>query len=136
MSNVEKLREVCRLWNETKGTSIDKWMELMAEDIVFRSSAGGAAGVEFTGDRRSKDEMARYFAGLSADWEMIHFTSEEFLEAGEWVVMRGQCAFRHRRTGKSFETPRADFVRFRDGKIVEYFEFYNTAKVLAAAKAE
>lgn len=49
------------------------------------------------------------------------------------VVVRSRFAFRNKQTGKSFESPKADFVRFRDGKIVEFFEFYDTAKAVAAS---
>ena len=35
--------------------------------------------------------------------------------------------------GKAFDTPKADFWRLRDGKIVEFYEYFDTAQVMAAA---
>lgn len=40
-------------------------------------------------------------------------------------------AFRHRKTGKVAESPKADVFRFRDGLIVEFAEFFDTARALA-----
>jgi ketosteroid isomerase-like protein len=31
------------------------------------------------------------------------------------------------------DTPKIDFWRFRDGKVVEFYEYYDTARVFAAA---
>ncbi|MGL4462541.1 MAG: nuclear transport factor 2 family protein [Planctomycetia bacterium] len=45
-------------------------------------------------------------------------------------------AYRHRETGKIAESPKADVVRFRDGQIVEFFEFFDTARALAATRPD
>jgi len=47
--------------------------------------------------------------------------------------MLGSTAWRNRRTGKVVDTPKADLVTFRDGRIVDFTEFYDTAKLFAAA---
>jgi uncharacterized protein len=84
---------------------------------------------------RSREEFGRYFEGLRTDWEMIHYTTDQFVAEGAVVVMRGSTAWRHRKTGREVDTPKADFVTFRDGKIVEFYEFYETAALLAALQA-
>jgi ketosteroid isomerase-like protein len=33
-----------------------------------------------------------------------------------------------------FETPNADLVTFRDGRIVDFYEFYDTKRVLSATQ--
>lgn len=131
--NVEILREAYRLWHETKGGSVDHWMDLMADNIRFRSLAGGEPGLEFTRECCMKEEVRLYFEGLGADWEMVHYTAEEFIAQDDRVVMLGSCAFRHRHTMKILETPKADFFRFRNGQIVDFMEFYDTAKALAGS---
>ena len=49
------------------------------------------------------------------------------------MVMVGSTAWRNKATGKVCETPKVDVWRFRDGKAVEYCEYYDTAKMLQAA---
>ncbi len=133
MDHVAKLRDAYRQWHETRGKSVQTWLDLMAPDIVFGSLADGAPGVEFTCTHRGKEEAKRYFEGLGSEWEIVEYEPAEFIAEGDRVAMRGRCVARCKRTEKIVDMPKADFFRFRDGKIVEFFEFYDTAKILAAA---
>jgi uncharacterized protein len=129
-----KLRKAYAFWNNNLGSSNQQWMDLMDDNIVFRSLAGGAPGMEFTLDCHGKADLVRYFAGLAADWEMIHYTPEEFIADGDRVVVLSRTAWRNRKTGKSFETPKADVFHFSKGKVVNFFEFYDTYRVIATAQ--
>lgn len=133
-ANVAALREAYSLWHESKGGSIDHWMDLLADNIDFGSLAqGGIAALPFSTlyDRRA--DLRRYFETLLRDWEMIYFNAQEFVAQGDTVVMRGATAWRHRRTGKTFTTPKVDFWRFRDGRAIEFFEYFDTAGAVQAA---
>ncbi len=66
---------------------------------------------------------------------MIHYTVDEFVAQGDAVFMRGSCSWRHKRTGRVVDTPKVDFWRFRNGKAVEFYEYYDTVRVVAAAAA-
>ncbi len=63
---------------------------------------------------------------------MVHYYADEFIAQGDRLVMLGRCAWRNRQTGRIVKSPRADFLRMRDGKISSFFEFYDTAKTLSA----
>ena len=132
-NNVARLKEAYQLWSETEGGSIEHWLNLAADNIDFRSLADGAAGAEFTQARASREDMRKYLNELCADWTMVFHTMDEFVAQGDQVVAIGNCAWRCERTGKTVETPKVDVWRFRDGKAVFFFEFYDTAKVFAAA---
>lgn len=127
------LKEAYRLWQETKGQSVDHWLSLMTDDVKFRSLAEGAQTMEFTRLSTCKQDVRSYFTGLSADWEMIFYHVDEYISQGDRIVALGHCSFKNKRTGKVLETPKADFHRFRDGKICEFFELYDTARTIAAA---
>lgn len=131
--NVAMLQQSYSLWNSDKAACFDYWLHLLSDDVCFRSLAAGRPGMEFTRDCNSKADVIRYFEGMAADWEMVHFTPVEFIAQGNRVAMRGRAAWKHRRSGKTVSTPKADFFRFRGGKIVEFFEFYDTAAALDAA---
>lgn len=132
--NVAKLRYAYQQWYDTRGGSTQVWLDLMADDVRMRSLADGAGGMEFTRANAGKAAVTAYFDGLAADWEMLRFNADEFIAQGDRVVALSVVAFRHRKTGKVAESPKADVVRFRDGKIVEFFEFYDTAAALAATR--
>jgi uncharacterized protein len=133
-ANLKLIQDAYAMWGSNKEQSFEHWMNLMADDVHWRSLSGGAAGMEFTAACQCKDDVRRYFVALAQDWEMQHYTPEHYVAHGDWVVMRGTCGWRHRRTKNVVETPKADFLRLKDGKVVEFHEFYDTAAALAAAQ--
>ena len=134
-SNVAVLKEAYRQWHDTKGESVDHWLALMTDDVKFRSLAEGARPMEFTRASTCKDDVRRYFAGLTEDWQMIYYRTDEYIAQGDRVVALGTCSFKHKKTGKILETPKADFHKLRDGKICEFFELYDTAQAIDVATA-
>jgi ketosteroid isomerase-like protein len=89
--------------------------------------------MEFTRACRSKEEVQTYFQELGKDWELLSYNADEFIAQGDRVVMLGSCEWKHRATGKIAKSPKADVHRLRDGKVVDFMEFYDTAVALAAA---
>ncbi len=84
--------------------------------------------------RRGRAAAEKYFAELARDWEMLFYEPHEFIVDGDRVVMVGRCGWRHRGTGKAVESPIINLWRFRGDKAIEFFEFYDTAKALEAAR--
>ncbi|MDB5307725.1 MAG: hypothetical protein JWO38_1927 [Gemmataceae bacterium] len=136
MSNVEKLRRAYQMWHDSLGRNHEAWLAILDEDVVMGSLADGAAGMKFSAPRRGHAEVRRYFAELAEDWEMLFYNADEFVETGDRIVMIGRGAWRSRKTGKEVESPLATVWRFRDGKAIEYFEFYDTAKAYFATQPE
>jgi uncharacterized protein len=132
-THIELLKQAYQQWNDTKAGSVKHWLALMTDDVRFRSLAAGAAQMEFTRTSTCKDDVKRYFAELTSQWEMKHYVIDEYIAHGERVVALGNCSFKNKRTGRILETPKADFHRFRDGKICEFFEFYDTAQAISCA---
>ena len=132
--NVALLRAAYALWNSDKAgpASIAHWMDLMAEPVAWRSLAAGAAGMEFTREAGSKATVRGYFDALVADWAMVRYDADEFVAQGDRVVMIGRCVWKHRKTGKVVDSPKCDVIRMRDGKIVEFMEYYDTQMAMAA----
>jgi ketosteroid isomerase-like protein len=133
--NVEILREAYGRWHDSKGGSVDHWMTFVADDIKFGSLARGMPEMAFARAYNNREALGGYFKGLLSEWEMIHYTVDEFVAQGDAVFMRGSCSWRNKRTGQEVDTPKVDFWRFRDGKAVEFYEYYDTARVIAAATA-
>jgi ketosteroid isomerase-like protein len=132
--NVARLREAYRKWHDTRGTNASDWLDLMADDVALRSLGGGSEGLEFGRSRTGKEAAAAYFDDLVRHWEMIYYHTEDFIADADRVVVLSRCAYRYRLTGKVAESPKADVFRFRDGKIVEFFEFFDTAAAAASTR--
>jgi hypothetical protein len=132
-ANVKILRDAYQRWNDSRGGTVEEIMEVCAPDICWGSVPRGAAPLDFAKECSGRDEMRGYFTGLLADWAMVHYTIDEYVAQGDTVVARGSCAWTNKKTGKVAETPKVDFWRFRDGKAVEFYEYFDTACVAAAA---
>ena len=136
MSNVDKLRQAYQAWHDTRGKSYDIWLDLLDDCVKLRSLAGGAPEMECSAPRDGKAAIRDYFTTLDRDWEMIFYHADEYVTEGDRVVMIGRCGWRHKGTGKEVESPTVAYWKFKDGKVVEFFEFYDTAKAFAAARSE
>ena len=131
-ANVAVLKDAYRRWHDSRGGSVDHWMSICDENIKFGSLAQGATGVEYLTAYNARDELKKYFNGLLRDWEMIEYRPDEFVAQGDRVVMIGHCSWRAKASDKVVSTPKADVWRFANGKAVEFYEFFDTAQVVAA----
>ncbi len=132
-ANVEILKQAYGKWHDTKGGSLDHFLDMADPEISFGSVPRGAAPLTFAKQYDNREAMKAYFAGLLADWTMVDYTVDEYIARGDSVVARGSTAWINKKTGKKAETPKVDFWRFRDGKAVEFYEYFDTACVAAAA---
>jgi ketosteroid isomerase-like protein len=108
-------------------------MNLADDNIRFGSLAEGAAPVEFTRTYNNREALRGYFDGLLGNWAMEHYTVNEYIAQGDAVCVRVSTKWRNKNTGKTVETPKLDFWRLRGGKAVEFYEYYDTARLIAAA---
>ena len=134
-SNVVLLKNAYEYWDENKEKAFENWMNLLSDDVKLKSLADGAVGMEFTRICNCKNDVLRYFEGLSTEWEMIYYRVDEYISEGNRVVAVGNCSWRYLKTGKEVQTPKVDIITFRDSKIIEFFELYDTAKVLACTQS-
>ena len=136
MDHVEQLLKAYVEWDRTKAQNPDTWAGFIAEDIVWHSLPGVVPGLDLTQPLQGKAAVARYLSELVKTWEMIRYTADHFIAQGDLAAMRGKCTWKNRTTGRVVETPKADFFRFREGKIVEFWEFYDTAKAIAGGRTD
>lgn len=127
--NVAILKEAYRLWHETKGKSVSHWISICADAIEFGSIAQNIRSVPYMTTYEDVATLAKYFSGLVVDWEMLEFRTENFVAQGDRVVMLGRCSWRARKNGVVVWTPKADSFRMKNGKIVSFYEFFDTAQV-------
>ena len=133
-TNVQILKEAYRRWNGSKGGSVNYWFDsVFAPKISFGSIPRGADPIPFATQYHDSAQLRAYFDGLTSDWSMQYYTINEYVAQGDAVVARGSCAWTSKKTGKIAETPKLDFWRFKDGKAVEFYEYFDTACVAAAA---
>ena len=132
-SPVAQLKEVYRNWHETKGGNAQELIALLAEDATWGSVANGTHGIEFARELLSRANVGNYFERFAKDWEVMFCRVERMIAEANSVVVITETSWRHRRTGKSFITPKVDVWDFRRGKAVSYFEYFDTASAVRNA---
>lgn len=125
MSNLDTARSAYEAFGRG---DLEALKEMMAEDTTWLTSDELPLG----GETQGRDAVIGNFAQIPSYWSSFSVEPEEFIDGGEWVVVRGT-----QRAGNdagSFESPFAHLIRFADGKI-DRGEFYadsaKAAKVLA-----
>jgi len=57
----------------------------------------------------------------------------DMIAEGDRVAVIGSTSWTCNATGNSVETPKVDVWKFKDGRAVEFYEYFDTARVFAAA---
>ena len=130
--NTKILRDAYTAWYRTKGDS-SVWVDILADHVDWGSLANGQPGMEFTRPRATKQEVVGYFSELAKDWSMEYYYVDEYVAQGERVVAIGECSWTHKRTGKTATIPKVDIWLFKDGKVIQFMEHYDTHTAIMAA---
>jgi ketosteroid isomerase-like protein len=83
--------------------------------------------------REAIKEMAHMWREL---FQEFRFEVDEYIDAGEFVVVPGSVAVRARGSDAGVRDPYTWLTRVRDGKIVEVREFKNSRDALEVASRE
>src|SRR5712675_1582100 len=84
-ANVATLQYAYRRWHESRGGSVDHWMTICDDNINFGSLAQAPPEMAFAATYSNRQALRGYFDGLLADWEMLHYTVDEFVAQGDTV---------------------------------------------------
>jgi uncharacterized protein len=131
--NTARLREAWEKWSATKGLDPAMWHDYVTDDLKLFSLADGDHYMPFTSYRTGRAALDDYLEGLISTFSMDLWQIDDTVAEGDRVVGIGSCGFTHKETGKSFVTPVVIVTQWRDGRICEYSEYYDTAKIAASA---
>ena len=124
MSNVDIARSAYEAFGRGDLATLK---DLLSEDSTWLTSDELPLG----GETRGRDSIIGNFAEIPNYWSSFSVEPEEFIDGGDWVVIRGTQ--RASNDGGSFESPFAHLMKFADGQIVRgefYADSAKAAKVL------
>jgi hypothetical protein len=130
MSDQKNADVVRQAYNSFKTGRFQALLNLLSTDVDWRLPE--IKGVPFSGARRGRDQVGKFFAGIAEHQEALQFEPREFVSEGDKVVSIGHCEWRIKSTGKKFASDFAHIFTVRDGKIVGFLEFLDTAAETAA----
>lgn len=130
-NNVRNLRKLYAQWDKTKGGSADAILDILAPNVLWGSLSAGVDPIAFSKTRKSREEVGEYFRGLAEAFEMNYYKVKEYVAGGAYVLVLSDISFTNKKTGKTFVSPKADLWRFNRGKATEFYEYFDTAAVMA-----
>lgn len=131
-SILRQIKTRYKTWDRGKGKTGDLFIELLSDDATFRSIGGGVDAMQFTRSHSTKEKIRAYFEELKLDWQMIFYNVRLFLVVGDAIAVVCECAWKHRHTGKIVHSPKLDVIRVKNGKMQDFFEFFDTHQAYAA----
>ncbi len=130
MKTQENIKLVRQAYEYFKSGDIDALMRLYAEDIEWILPT--MENIPFSGKRQGRAQMTQFFADLNEMQEVLQFDTQHFIGQGDQVVVLGHYIWHVKATDHTFESDWAHVVTVRDGSIVRFQEYTDTAAAVAA----
>lgn len=121
---------VNQAYSNFKTGNIDALLDLMADDVNW--TLPDMEGVPFAGTRTGRPAVGEFFQSVNSTQESLGFEPRELIAEGDKVVALGSYQWRVKSNSREFGGNFAHVFTIRDGKIVAFNEYMDTAACSAA----
>jgi len=87
----------------------------------------------FAGHRRGRVQVLEAMAGIAESYKLDSYVTEWIIVDGDSAAVMSDAGFVQRATKRNLRFRLADFLRFKDGRLIEFREFANTFDVVEQA---
>jgi ketosteroid isomerase-like protein len=119
----QRVRAMVRIHSEGNLRGV---FEFVADDVVYHVR-GGWITFPYSKPVRGKKEVAAAMAMISIAFENLGSVIHNLIIDGDKAAFRRSATIRHRGTGMIGNVDIIDFIRFRDGLVVEFNEIADAA---------
>jgi uncharacterized protein len=133
MAEQNNVRTVQGIYEAFGRGDIPALLSVVADDIDW--SIAGPPAVPHAGRRRGRQEVEQFFPVLAATEEFEQFEPREYIAQGDQVVVLGYLRSRVKATGRTYENEWAMVWTLRDGKVLRFRTYEDTAAEVAAYQA-
>ena len=95
----------------------------------------GPSEMATAGNRRGHQQVRQFFASVDDLFDIQRFEPQKFIADGDTVVVLGEDTARLKATGKSVDESWAHAFTFKNGKIVRFQEYLDTAAMVTELRA-
>jgi ketosteroid isomerase-like protein len=103
-------------------------LALLLDDVVFRIE-GDPERLSFTGVWHGHAGVNEHLDRLDAEWEIPRFTPVDRASEGAHVAVRIDMCWRHRGSGRETVLTKIDFWTIRAGKVAEFHQVLDSARL-------
>jgi ketosteroid isomerase-like protein len=125
--NVEIVREFTALF---EAGDRDSWHRYFATDVVWDVSQ---TDLPMAGVYEGHDGIERFFRDWLSAWDDLRLSHNEYIDAGDSVVVVFRQAARGRGSGAMAEREFFGVYDMRDGLVARYHQYESRAEALSAA---
>ena len=95
-----------------------------------------AEGIPYRGTYIGPDAVLHgVFARLGSEWDGFKVAPSDYIDGGDKIVTVGRYSGTYKATGKSFECDFAHLWTLRDGKVVKFHQYVDSALFQEALRA-
>ncbi len=133
MSAQENIQKVQQMYAAFGKGDVPTLLNSMADTVDWQVL--GPAIIPQAGPHRSRKEAEKFFGKVAESYDFQKFEPREFIAQDDKVVCLGYYSGTAKKTGKSYEAEWAMVFTFREGKVVKFREYTNTAALVDALTA-
>lgn len=130
MTNTEMAQELYSLFGQGKVPAI---LDLLTDDIKW-TCPGPTDILPYARIYNGKQEVANFFKLIYENKDFPSFEAREYIAEGDKVVALGHWDAKAKKTGNPYSGDWAMAFDFRDGKICEHREYYDSYGEAMASK--
>ncbi len=130
MSQQENTRLVQQCYENFKTGDIQSLLNLLSDDITWELPE--IENVPFSGRRQGREQVGQFFTTVAETQNVLQFEPQEFIAEGDKVVSLGSYRWLVKSTEREFTSKWVHVFTVRDGKIVAFLEYTDTAAAAAA----
>ena len=87
----------------------------------------------FAGQRHGRTAVLEALGSIAKDYSLERYEPRIVIVEGDRAAVMSEVAFKQRSTGRMLSMQLANFLRFRNGRLVEFREFMNTFDLVEQA---
>lgn len=126
MNNLEMVKNLYELFALGDAASL---LESLDENISWTEAEGFPYGGTYIGHKAVVNNVLKK---LATEWDVYLVVPDEFLDAGNRIVVLGNYSGTYKRTGKSMNVPFAHVWTIENGKATKFVQYTDTLKVSEA----
>jgi ketosteroid isomerase-like protein len=110
----------------------DRVAELIHDDVDW-IIYGPMQVFAFASHRRGKAAVLAALGGIAQEYMLERYEPQIMIVDADRAAAMSDVAFKQRSTGRTVTMQLANFLRFRDGRLIEFREFANTFDLVEQA---
>jgi ketosteroid isomerase-like protein len=130
MNEQENTKLAARMYETFNAGDIESFLNLFSDDVSWQSPEieNVPLNVKFSG----RENLGGFISDLDNYEEFLKMGPTEFIEQGDRVVVLGNFICRSKTTDKQYATDFAHIITIKEGKITNFYEFFDNAAACRA----